>query len=748
MSADAGRRKGRIRTHYPPAFKGREVWGSGRDSSMCKPLMTTAGLLILSSLVNPLLTDGRILDAVQDKKLDIPDEAAQKDAEKIIKGLFKEDYAKRAPADRVALAKNLLRQGTETRDNDAARYVLLREAQDLAARAGDIDTALQAVEGICSLYATNHLTLKNAALAVAAGVLSKPEELKPLAQAYLALAEEASQARQFELAVKAAQGALAAAKRAKDLALVTRAESQSKALAGIQERFERAKKWVDALATSPDNLEANQAVGEFECLLLGDWAAGLPKLAKGSDATLKALAVKDLSQPTDGAELSALGDGWWDRAEKESGVPRSNLRQRAGYWYEKASSKLSGLSKIKVDKRLEDLGPATSGRNAPESPSPRASSNTIDLLALIDLKRDAIKGNWTRNAQGIISPSNDVAYLQLPYVPGEEYDLTVVVKRGDGGNSLNIGVVVGAGANRHHGMVGFDCGPNGDLFGVGTSGGQGRLLGDVRHPYTIVCQVRKSGVAVQLDGKKVMDYQGDAGALSVGSQWVLPSRDAPFIGSWTTSFTILKIALTPVTGQGKKAAAGDSMDLPLSGAGASFDKKRKLETIDLLAKFDPGKDVLAGSWKLNGHILTGTGAGASQPKVEFRDYTPPEEYDLTVVMDRREGSNSITVVLPGGGMQFGAIFDWFNGEKSVMFSDVVPGKFLVNKTPKTIVFMVRKEGVVVRADGKDFFTCKVAWEKVGAISDDIALKAKNTIGFRIVAPDVFNLSALTVTAPK
>src|SRR5436190_10373623 len=188
----------------------------------------------------------------QEKKLDVPDDAALKEAEKTIKGLFKDDYAKRAPADRLALAKNLLKQGIDTKDDNAARYVLLRESQDLAARGGDIETAFRAVDEMCRIYSSNPLVLKNGVLALAAGAPRSPEEPRALAQAYITLAEDACQARQFDLAAKASQGAIAAARKVKDVPLLSKAESQSKAMAVIQERYEKVKKSIETLAANPD----------------------------------------------------------------------------------------------------------------------------------------------------------------------------------------------------------------------------------------------------------------------------------------------------------------------------------------------------------------------------------------------------------------------------------------------------------------------------------------------------------------
>src|SRR5437667_417142 len=133
--------------------------------------MRFCSLLLASFLVLP---DAARADEIrvepQEKKLDIPDDAAVKEAEKTIRSLFKDDYAKRSPADRGALAKNLLKQAMDTKDENAARYVLFRESQDLAARIGEIETAFRAIDEMCRIYATNSLILKNSALALVSGM--------------------------------------------------------------------------------------------------------------------------------------------------------------------------------------------------------------------------------------------------------------------------------------------------------------------------------------------------------------------------------------------------------------------------------------------------------------------------------------------------------------------------------------------------------------------------------------------------
>lgn len=87
---------------------------------------------------------------------------------------------------------------------------------------------------------------------------------------------------------------------------------------------------------------------------------------------------------------------------------------------------------------------------------------------------------------------------------------------------------------------------------------------------------------------------------------------------------------------------GGVKELPLTGASFTFDKKRKLETIDLLARFDPRKDELVTSWKMSGAPLVGTGAVNHIATMQMT-YTPPEEYDLTMALEHKDGDRGILV---------------------------------------------------------------------------------------------------------
>src|SRR5207237_9161055 len=67
--------------------------------------------------------------------------------------------------------------------------------------------------------------------------------------------------------------------------------------AELAREFESVKTARERVKAGPNDAEANLSVGRYLCFVQGDWDRGLPMLAKGSHAALKALAGKDLTTP-------------------------------------------------------------------------------------------------------------------------------------------------------------------------------------------------------------------------------------------------------------------------------------------------------------------------------------------------------------------------------------------------------------------------------------------------------------------
>jgi hypothetical protein len=292
-----------------------------------------------------------------------PDARAKTTAEVLIRDIYKVDYARRSPADQQALAAKLIQQAAETKDDPAAQFVLLREARDLAAQAGDPATALDAVDKLAAGFAVDALAMKSAALAAASRAPRAPAAL--IAKSYLNLIDEAVDADQYDAAIDLATKAETAARLAKDAPLAGEAQSRRKDIESMRKEYQAVKDAWKTLKEKSDDPAANLNAGRFLCLVKGDWEKGLRLLARGSDPALQALAVKELAEPAKADERVALGDGWWDAAADKHGTAKSRLQARALHWYEKALPDTTGLVKAKLNQRIELLYRSMSGEGTP-----------------------------------------------------------------------------------------------------------------------------------------------------------------------------------------------------------------------------------------------------------------------------------------------------------------------------------------------------------------------------------------------
>jgi hypothetical protein len=284
-------------------------------------------------------------------RLPEPAAAAQQEVAKRIRDLYKEEYARRTPADLQALAQKLLKEGRATTDDADARYVLLREAKDLAAQAADTPTALAAVDLLARLYTVDATALRAAALVALERAVRTPETAGTLAEARLALVGEALAEDQVDAAAAHAAKAETAARAALDPALLARAQARAREIVEIKRELPLARAAEKTLEQKPDDPAAALAAGRWWGLVKGDWAKALPLLAKGSDAGLRAAAEKDLAKPASPAEQIAAADLWWDLAEKASGSAKAALTARALDGYRQAWPAVTALARARLRDR-------------------------------------------------------------------------------------------------------------------------------------------------------------------------------------------------------------------------------------------------------------------------------------------------------------------------------------------------------------------------------------------------------------
>ena len=356
-----------------------------------------------------------------------------------------------------------------------------------------------------------------------------------------------------------------------------------------------------------------------------------------------------------------------------------------------------------VDRSLGISAPAAS-RNTSGSAAPVvAPKGSIDLLALVDPKLDAVRGDFSREQGGLLTPpGTDYARIHLPFAPPAEYELMVEGFRRTDGDCLGIGLPDGD----RQGMV-MLAGLDGGTCGLEMIDGFNYMLNNTKvtglrlelwHAFKVVCSVRRTGIDVSLDGKPIIHWSGDGKRLAVWDRWQVPQKNVPFLGSQGSSFHITQAVLTPLSGQGaylRKPAVIAGTPLP------------KGSSTDLLALVDLSQDLVEGDWSLDGGVLQ------SGPGQHVRLQLPvlaPEEYDLKVVLTRTEGNDGMAFGLTQGPAQWTVFVDKFPQEGSQSGLEMVDNGMLTlvrgnqvsNNQPITFEFKVRRGGFSVLKDGKAF----------------------------------------------
>lgn len=328
----------------------------------------------------------------------VPDAAAFKVSEDIVREVYREELAvQRTGSQKRDLARKLLQYGLATTDDDNGRYVLFRLAQDLAISAGDFDLVLETAERTNSCYATN-------AVAVKAEVLRRFIESAPsryltkgLLQAISDATAEAIVTEQFEIAKELTKLSVPIARKKRDIATIRQLEQQIKEIDELVNECDKVKTAIAYLVNDPVDPAANLTVGRYACLVKGEWESGISMLVLGDDDVLKSIAELEIDHASSTEDELKLGDGWWECSLKERGIKKDNALLRAKYWYQKALPEVSGLTKSKVEKRLEEPINLVLKQKRHASVQPvdaKRSDKGIDLVTADTFDKATKKGNW------------------------------------------------------------------------------------------------------------------------------------------------------------------------------------------------------------------------------------------------------------------------------------------------------------------------------------------------------------------
>lgn len=285
----------------------------------------------------------------------IPGHVAQQEAERKIREIYAVDYADAAFAGRRTLARRLIDAASQTTRDTDARYVLLREARDVSAEAGDVTTAFEAIDRLVETYPITKLHERVDALGKSVPKLSTTQAQLAGASICMDLVEQCLVEGDYDRVETLLALATSATRAAKSVPYARWIEWRAQSIRPLKAAYEVARPAERILARTPDDPQANATMGRFVAFVKGDFDAGLNLLAKGDDAALAKLADQDLETPEGKAAAQLVMAGaWWDAADAQPEY-RNAIRARAGYWYGLAVPGLEGLDKALAQRRLLEV---------------------------------------------------------------------------------------------------------------------------------------------------------------------------------------------------------------------------------------------------------------------------------------------------------------------------------------------------------------------------------------------------------
>ena len=253
-----------------------------------------------------------------------------------------------------------------------------------------------------------------------------------------------------------------------------------------------------------------------------------------------------------GPRVQLLGDGVF-QLNTQTGLPESY--EFKGTLTEN-EEKISSQTPILVTYKLVPPADANAAVAAPAVPDnsavpfiapgsgPQLTAQPLDVLALIDMSKHQIAGEWTKTGNAVKAPFMPAAMLELPFraTPSYEleFDLELKPPRSD---SFNVAFPIGSSWC----MVVID-GYDESVSGLNLVNGQKAIVNPDRHIGPVLhagqnrvkLRVTPNTIFVEVNGTKIVDWTGDPHTLSVEYYWSA-GQGKPFIGAWESECVVTRI---------------------------------------------------------------------------------------------------------------------------------------------------------------------------------------------------------------
>jgi len=346
----------------------------------------------------------------------------------------------------------------------------------------------------------------------------------------------------------------------------------------------------------------------------------------GNQAEVEIVDQEAVTVPADYPEQA--GDEPEDLEDEPASRPKAG-----GAWKWGAVVAIIALAALLFPKKQQAKAP-----QAANSATAESLGKTIDLLPLVDVSKDALKGEWEMTDSKLISNPFTAANLQLPYRPPEEYDFHVTFSRVKGERSVEM-ILSKNGRSFVWSMGGFGNTRRGFYF-VGQIGPKheasvARGIESGR-TYDVVVQVRNDAVRALVDGELAVEWPTDYKDFRLSSNWMLKDESCIGVGNDDGLVYFKQIEVREVTGEGEFIRS--------SPPGSA---------VDLMPLIDVKRDTVKGTWRKSNGELASDDAG---PSVLQIPYYPPKEYDYRIEFTRKSGERALAQLLATGSSQFQ--FDW------------------------------------------------------------------------------------------
>lgn len=286
----------------------------------------------------------------------IPEAAVLARAEKAVSEFFPRPPASMPVDQRQARARRMLEQALDTRDDAALRYVLLRDAAEVAALANDPACALKALVALRQGYSIEYGTVLLATMSSASSAAATPAAATAVATTCLPCVDELLVAEQVEVAQRLANVAHAAAERSANVPLLARAKDKAREVQAALADAPRLAEARGMLKQKADDADANLAVGRHLCLLRGDWKAGVPHLTRSGDAMLAPAARLDALATGDASRAIDAANAWWELSLAHQGLARKQMQSRSVHWYRVvAAGPTTGFNRTRAEARIAQV---------------------------------------------------------------------------------------------------------------------------------------------------------------------------------------------------------------------------------------------------------------------------------------------------------------------------------------------------------------------------------------------------------